>query len=131
MPYHAGNVLPASNGPIPERALRIVSGGSIIEEDSVVDEESGMTYRDHPTARYPFPNDPAEQDRADMQHKIFRMYNGGALHQAPVGSPRNVLEIASGTGLWAIQYATEHREYNPSPLAIPCLLRFAVIPELP
>lgn len=107
-PYYSAHVLPASNEPIPERDLRIVSGGSIIEPDSVFDEESGMTFQDHPTARYMFPNDPAEQDRADLQHKIFRMYNGGALHRAPVGSPRNVLEIATGTGLWAIQYAAEH-----------------------
>ena len=67
-----------------------------------------MTYQDHPTARYLFPNDPEEQDRADLQHKLFRMYSGGSLHRAPVGSPRNVLEIATGTGLWAIQYANEH-----------------------
>lgn len=117
-PYYGGHVLPTSNEPIPERDLRIVSGGSIIEADSVFDEESGMTFQDHPTARYVFPNDPAEQDRADLQHKIFRMYNGGALHRAPVGSPRNVLEVATGTGLWAIQYAAEHREHKSSSLTV-------------
>lgn len=107
-PYYDSHVLPASDEPIPERDLRIVSGGSIIEADSVYDEESGRTYQDHPTARYMFPNDPAEQDRADLQHRICRIYHGGALHRAPVGLPRNVLEIATGTGLWSIQYATEH-----------------------
>lgn len=108
IPYYDSHVLPASNDPIPERALRIVSGGSIIEPDSIHDEESGMTYQDHPTARYLFPNNPEEQDRADRQHKLFRMYSGGPLHRAPVSSPKNVLEIATGTGLWAIQYANEH-----------------------
>lgn len=110
-PYYYGNVLSASHSSRPERALRIISGGSIIEPDSVFDEESGRTYQNHPTARYLFPNDPEEQDRADLQHKVFRMYNGGALYRAPVGSPRNVLEIATGTGIWAIQYATEHRQH--------------------
>lgn len=119
--YYNAHVLPASNEPIPERDLRIVSGGSIIEADSVFDEESGRTYHDHPTARYLFPNDPEEQDRADLQHKVFRMYNGGALHRAPVGSPRNVLEVATGTGIWAIQYAAEHREHKSSP-TVPRLL---------
>jgi hypothetical protein len=118
-PYYYGYVLTASHGSIPEGALRIVSGGSIIEPDSVFDEESGRTYQNHPTARYLFPNDPEEQDRADLQHKVFRMYNGGALHRAPVGSPRNVLEIATGTGLWAIQYATEHRQYHSLLLQFP------------
>lgn len=41
-PYYNAHVLPPSNEPIPERDLRIVSGGSIVEADSVVDEESGM-----------------------------------------------------------------------------------------
>lgn len=109
-PYYYGNVLNASYGSHPERALRTVSGGSVIEPDSVFDEESGRTYQNHPTARYLFPNDPEEQDRADFQHKVLRMYNGGALYRAPVGSPRNVLEIATGTGIWAIQYANEHPE---------------------
>lgn len=117
-PYYDGHVLPASDEPIPERDLRIVSGGSIIEADSMFDEESGRTYQDHPTARYMFPNDPAEQDRADLQHKICRIYHGGALHRAPVGLPRNVLEIATGTGLWAIQYAAEHREHKSSPFTV-------------
>ncbi|POS68737.1 hypothetical protein DHEL01_v212869 [Diaporthe helianthi] len=78
----------------------------------VYDDESGRTYQNHPNARYLFPNDPEEQDRADLQHKIFRMYNGGAIYQAPVGTQRTVLEIevATGTDIWAIQYAVEHPE---------------------
>lgn len=119
--YYNAHVLPASNEPIPERDLRIVSGGSIIEADSIFDEESGRTYHDHPTARYLFPNDPEEQDHADLQHKVLRMYHGGALHRAPVGSPRNVLDVATGTGIWAIQYAAEHREHKSSP-KFSCLL---------
>lgn len=122
IPYNDGFILPVSNDHNPRRALRIVSGGSIIELDSVLDEENGMTYQNHPTARYLFPNDPEEQDRQDLQHKVFKMYLGGALHRAPVGSARNVLEIATGTGIWAIQYATEHRQHHALPLHPPPFL---------
>lgn len=129
IPYYYGNVLSGPHGSRPERALRIVSGGSIIEPDSVFDEESGRTYQNHPTARYLFPNDPEEQDRADLQHKVFRMYNGGALYRAPVGSPRNVLEIATGTGIWAIQYATEHRQHPSLLSQLSFILRPLGIPH--
>lgn len=32
------------------------------------------------------------------------------LHLAPVQSPKNVLDIATGTGIWAIQFAKQHPE---------------------
>lgn len=31
-----------------------------------------------------------------------------ALHRAPVAQPRHVLDIATGTGIWAIQFARRH-----------------------
>jgi SAM-dependent methyltransferase len=38
------------------------------------------------------------------------MTMGGALYAAPVSSCRNILDIATGTGLWAIEFAQEHPE---------------------
>lgn len=34
----------------------------------------------------------------------------GDLHRCPVSRPRNVLDIATGTGIWAIQFAKLHPE---------------------
>lgn len=34
------------------------------------------------------------------------------LQCAPIQSPKNVLDIATGTGIWAIQFAKQHPESN-------------------
>lgn len=47
-----------------------------------------------------------------MQHKIFTISLNGALYRAPLRSPKNVLDIATGTGIWAIQFAKDHPEAN-------------------
>jgi len=40
-----------------------------------------------------------------MQHKMWSITLGGKLHLAPIGpSPENVLDIATGTGIWAINF---------------------------
>ncbi|KAK7703478.1 hypothetical protein SLS64_009148 [Diaporthe eres] len=103
-----GYVLYASSRPVPEELIREPTGSSIAEPGAVLDEENGRTYVDHETGRYFLPNDPAEQDRLDLQHKAFTIYLGGALYRAPIGRPEYVLDIATGTGIWAIKFAQEH-----------------------
>lgn len=103
-----GHILHASNKPVPEELMRLSSGGSVAEAGSVIDEESGRTYHNHNTGKYFFPNDPTEQDRLDLQHKLFKLYHDGALYRAPVPSPKNVLDVATGTGIWAIQFALQN-----------------------
>ena len=51
------------------------------------------------------PNDEQEQDRLDLSHHIYKMLFQGALHRAPVKDPRRVLDIGTGTGIWAIDFA--------------------------
>lgn len=34
---------------------------------------------------------------------------GGKLGLAPVRNPKNVLDVATGTGIWAIEYGKPHR----------------------
>jgi trans-aconitate methyltransferase len=38
------------------------------------------------------------------------MIMDGALTAAPVGQPRHVLDVGTGTGIWAMQFAEEHPE---------------------
>ncbi len=46
--------------------------------------------------------DEAELDRNDLQHAKFTRLIGG-LHQADIGdSPQNILDLGTGTGIWAI-----------------------------
>jgi SAM-dependent methyltransferase len=48
-----------------------------------------------------------EQARLDLQHHIYRLCQGGALYCAPIKEPQSVLDIGTGTGIWAIEFADE------------------------
>lgn len=48
-----------------------------------------------------------EQDRLDLQHHIYRLCQGGALFCAPMKEPQSVLDIGTGTGIWAMVFADE------------------------
>lgn len=42
----------------------------------------------------------------DLLNHIYRLALGGHLHLAPIGpNPQKVLDIGTGTGIWAIQFA--------------------------
>ncbi|KAH6647071.1 S-adenosyl-L-methionine-dependent methyltransferase [Truncatella angustata] len=84
------------------------SGQSVYDADSVVG-ESGNLYHGYKQGKYFLPNDAEEQDRLDIMHVSFRLLLDGKLALAPFEEPpRYVLDIGTGTGIWAIQYAEEH-----------------------
>lgn len=56
-------------------------------------------------AGYPLPNDEREHDRLDLQHKMYEVALFGALFLAPIENPRRILDLATGTGIWAIEVA--------------------------
>ncbi|KAF8465346.1 S-adenosyl-L-methionine-dependent methyltransferase [Kalaharituber pfeilii] len=60
--------------------------------------------------QYFMPNDEAEQERLDLYHHIFLSLLGGKLYTAPLDHPQRVLDVGTGTGLWAIDFADEHEE---------------------
>ncbi|UKZ68711.1 uncharacterized protein TrAtP1_009734 [Trichoderma atroviride] len=49
-----------------------------------------------------------EKDRLNYQHNMMLHILGGRLGQAPVHPQAQVLDVATGTGIWAIQYAEQH-----------------------
>ena len=61
-------------------------------------------------AEYYMPNDEQEQSRLDFYHHIFLMMLGGSLYTAPIDHPQNVLDVGTGTGIWAIDFADMHPE---------------------
>ncbi|EAW10017.1 class I SAM-dependent methyltransferase [Aspergillus clavatus NRRL 1] len=70
--------------------------------------ENGRRYHKFREGEYLFPNDETEQDRLDMVHHIFRMMLGGKLYQAPIpDSPKRILDIGTGTGIWVLDVADE------------------------
>ncbi|KAI2467938.1 S-adenosyl-L-methionine-dependent methyltransferase [Annulohypoxylon bovei var. microspora] len=72
-------------------------------------EEHGRTYHRYKEGRYFLPNDAAEQERLDLQHQLFTLAIGNKLNVTPLPEdPRRVLDIATGTGIWAIEFAVQH-----------------------
>jgi SAM-dependent methyltransferase len=63
---------------------------------------------------YLVPNDDSELQRLDLQHNQWRLTLDGRLFIAPIpspiSSPYQVLDIGTGTGLWAIEFADEQKE---------------------
>ncbi|KAJ4287071.1 hypothetical protein N0V88_007765 [Collariella sp. IMI 366227] len=71
--------------------------------------EHGRTFHKYKEGKYFLPNDEREQHRLDLQHTISKMLLKGKLGLAPVENPAHVIDLATGTGIWAIEYA----EQNP------------------
>ncbi|KAB5566167.1 methyltransferase domain-containing protein [Coniochaeta sp. 2T2.1] len=73
-------------------------------------EENGRTYHRYKEGKYFLPNDEQEQTRLDLQHHIAKRLLNGKLGLAPIDKPARVLDVGTGTGIWAIEFA----EQNPS-----------------
>ncbi|KAL1968075.1 hypothetical protein VTN77DRAFT_2205 [Rasamsonia byssochlamydoides] len=71
--------------------------------------ENGRRYHAYREGSYVLPNDEEEQDRMDLLHHIYLLILGGRLHLAPISpNPQRVLDLGTGTGIWAIDFADQH-----------------------
>ncbi|KAK7943860.1 uncharacterized protein PG986_012973 [Apiospora aurea] len=79
--------------------------------NEVVVDEHGRTFQAYRKDGYYLPNDPQEQDRLDFQHEIYKTLTEGRLYLAPLHlqePPRTVLDLGTGTGIWANEFAQQH-----------------------
>lgn len=53
------------------------------------------------------PNDESEQDRLDLSHGMFKLIMRDKLYLAPISKPSRILDIGTGTGIWAIEMGDE------------------------
>ncbi|KAJ5670059.1 uncharacterized protein N7477_005422 [Penicillium maclennaniae] len=71
-------------------------------------ELSDLTSLSSSVLEFEMPNDEDEQDRMDLTHHIVQMADaaGGELYNAPItSSPQNILDLGTGTGIWALDIA--------------------------
>lgn len=72
-------------------------------------EENGRKYPAYGRNMYGLPIDEKEQERNNMQHSKFKLIIGGGLHLAPISNePMNVLDLGTGSGIWAIEFADQY-----------------------
>ncbi|KAJ5087970.1 hypothetical protein N7456_011586 [Penicillium angulare] len=67
--------------------------------------ENGRRYHSRSLGNYMMPNDEEEQDRMDLAHHIWLMLMKGELYKAPIKDPQNILDLGTGTGIWALDMA--------------------------
>ncbi|KAG7403054.1 putative methyltransferase tdiE [Fusarium oxysporum f. sp. rapae] len=76
--------------------------------------ENGRTYHRYKDGKYNLPNDERENERLDLQHHLFlRTFNnkfGLAPPNLPGSKVERVLDVGTGTGIWAIDFADDHPE---------------------
>ncbi|KAF5499591.1 Secondary metabolism regulator LAE1 [Colletotrichum fructicola] len=65
--------------------------------------ENGRRYHAYRAGQYLLPNDETEQERLDMTHHVFLLTLKGELCATHLDNPQQILDIGTGTGIWAIE----------------------------
>ncbi|KAL1996409.1 hypothetical protein VTN49DRAFT_174 [Thermomyces lanuginosus] len=71
-------------------------------------QENGRRYHGFRDGAYLLPNDETENDRLDMLHELCLRLLHRKLYLAPVKNPQRVIDLGTGTGIWAIEFADLH-----------------------
>ncbi|KAF1965155.1 methyltransferase [Bimuria novae-zelandiae CBS 107.79] len=76
--------------------------------------ENGRRYHAYQSGQYLFPDDEQEQDRLDVKYAAIHLTYGNKLAFAPLNNPQHALDVGTGTGIWAIDFAEEHPQCTVS-----------------
>ncbi|KAI5857060.1 S-adenosyl-L-methionine-dependent methyltransferase [Tricharina praecox] len=67
--------------------------------------EHGRRYHAYAEGLYWGPNDDKQNQQLEIFHHIFTMVLEGRLFLSPIEQPKKVLDLGTGTGIWAIEMA--------------------------
>ncbi|KAH8705554.1 S-adenosyl-L-methionine-dependent methyltransferase [Talaromyces proteolyticus] len=70
--------------------------------------ENGRRYHAYHEGKYIMPNDVQEQNKLMLVHLCYELVFDGRLHLAPINNPQNALDIGTGRGDWAIDFAERY-----------------------
>ncbi|KAH8722783.1 S-adenosyl-L-methionine-dependent methyltransferase [Phaeosphaeriaceae sp. PMI808] len=69
--------------------------------------ENGRRYHAYQAGKYLFPDDEQEQDRLDIKYASLQKVFNDKIVFAPLNDPKQILDVGTGTGIWAIDAAEE------------------------
>ncbi|KAF4835779.1 Secondary metabolism regulator LAE1 [Colletotrichum tropicale] len=73
--------------------------------------ENGRTYHRLSDGKYPLPNDELEQERLDIVNHMWTLIWDGEFCVCPKNDgAKRVLDVGTGTGIWAMDFADAHPE---------------------
>ncbi|PSR99123.1 S-adenosyl-L-methionine-dependent methyltransferase [Coniella lustricola] len=87
-------------------AQRQPTGSTIPDALSI--QEHGRMFNAYRQGKYLMPNDGEEQNRLDLQHYVWQTMVHNRLNFAPIRDDSRVLDIGTGTGIWAIEFAKRY-----------------------
>ncbi|KAJ9424374.1 S-adenosyl-L-methionine-dependent methyltransferase [Fusarium oxysporum] len=103
--------------------------------------ENGRTYHAYKDGKYYLPNDERENDRlgtVPVAHNLFLLTFDNKLGLLPLNLPdskvKRVLDLGTGTGIWAIDFGDDHPEAEPSLSALnnyPFSLSMLILASVP
>ncbi|KAF4982880.1 hypothetical protein FZEAL_1576 [Fusarium zealandicum] len=94
----------------PDPEAQDIDSESLTESVQTFPEEFGRTYHAYRAGSYAFPNDELERERLELQNEAIVKLFGERLYFAPLSKkapPRSILDVATGTGDWAIKMGDE------------------------
>ncbi|KIX05179.1 uncharacterized protein Z518_06051 [Rhinocladiella mackenziei CBS 650.93] len=94
----------------------------------------GRTYHSFHSGKYMLPNDAEELDRVDIAYHAIRLSIGNKHFYAPIKNPTSILDVGTGTGVWAVDVADDYpaaivvgTDLSPTqPSMVPPNLRFEI-----
>lgn len=104
-PLEADDALPDDEGLGSDTASDTTSLKSSVLNFEI---ENGRRYHAFQKGSYNFPNDEEELDRMDLEHHIFRLMLNNKSTLTPLKNPSKILDLGTGTGIWAIEMAEEY-----------------------
>lgn len=72
------------------------------------EQENGRSYHAYKAGKYVMPNDDREQERMDIHYHALRLTFGNRHYFAPIEQPTSILDVGTGTGIWAMDVADDH-----------------------
>jgi len=65
----------------------------------------GRSYHAYHPDKYYMPNDEGEQERLDLHYHALRLALEDKITLAPINNPHGILDVGTGTGIWAMDAA--------------------------